>query len=135
MFHAVGFFVLASGILAFSGLFKCLKCVLNVGAAGAHMKGVLMPKTTDLKLRIDPELKRAAGEVYRQWGLNLTDAVTIFLYQSVAEGGMPFAMKRPQSTPAFNWDNPNIIRIDSEAGHAVLPADWDSAEDAIYDKL
>jgi len=94
-----------------------------------------MPKTADLKLRIDPELKRAAGEVYRQWGLNLTDAVTIFLHQSVAEGGMPFAMKRPKTAPTFNWDSPNIIRIDSEAGHAILPAEWDSDEDAIYDKL
>jgi len=94
-----------------------------------------MPKTADLKIRIDPELKRAAGEVYRQWGLNLTDAVTIFLYQSVAEGGMPFAMKKPRTALAFNWDNPPIVRIDPEAGHAALPAEWDSDDDSIYDKL
>ena len=67
-----------------------------------------MPKTADLKLRIDPELKRSATEVYNQWGLNLTDAVTMFLYQSVAEGGLPFAMKMPKAAPTFNWGNPNI---------------------------
>lgn len=94
-----------------------------------------MPKTADLKLRIDPELKRSATEVYGQWGLNLTDAVTMFLCQSVAEGGLPFAMKMPRSTPAFNWNSPNIMRIDPEVGHAVLPADWDSDEDAAYDEL
>jgi len=94
-----------------------------------------MPKTAELKLRIDPELKKAAGEVYSQWGLNLTDAVTIFLHQSVAEGGMPFAMKRPRTIPAFNWDNPDIVRISPETGHAILPAEWDSDEDSVYDEL
>ncbi|MCL1847509.1 MAG: type II toxin-antitoxin system RelB/DinJ family antitoxin [Coriobacteriia bacterium] len=90
-----------------------------------------MPKTADLKLRIDPVLKKSATEVYSQWGLNLTDAVTMFLYQSVAEGGLPFAMKMPKTTPHFNWDNPGIVRIDPAVGHALLPADWDSDEDAV----
>jgi len=94
-----------------------------------------MPKTADLKLRIDPELKKSASEVYGQWGLNLTDAVTIFLHQSVAEGGMPFAMKKPKNTPVFNWENPNTIRINPGAAHAVLPTEWDSDEDAVYDNL
>ena len=94
-----------------------------------------MPKTSDLKLRIDPELKESAIEVYSQWGLNLTDAVTIFLYQSVAVGGLPFAMKRPMTAPAFNWNNPNILRIDKKLGHALLPAEWDEDGDTAYDNL
>ena len=92
-----------------------------------------MARTAELKLRIDPDLKRSATELYRRWGLNLTDAVTIFLNQSVAEGGLPFTMKAP--APVFNWDNPNIVRIDRSVGHAVLPAEWDEKEDSVYDDL
>ncbi|MCL1798401.1 MAG: type II toxin-antitoxin system RelB/DinJ family antitoxin [Eggerthellaceae bacterium] len=94
-----------------------------------------MAKTADLKLRIDPELKKSAVAVYDQWGLNLTDAVTMFLHQSVAVGGLPFAMRMPRAAPSLDWESPDIRRIDPEAGHAILPAEWDSAEDAVYDSL
>ncbi|MCL2504116.1 MAG: type II toxin-antitoxin system RelB/DinJ family antitoxin [Coriobacteriia bacterium] len=94
-----------------------------------------MPKTADLKLRIDPDLKRSAIELYGQWGLNLTDAITMFLYQSVAVGGLPFAMRSPKKAPPFNWDSPSIVKIDPKAGHAVLPAEWDADEDSVYDSL
>lgn len=94
-----------------------------------------MSKTADLKMRIDPELKRSATEIYKQWGLNLTDAVTMFLHQSVAEGGLPFSLKRPKVAPPFNWDNSAIVKMDPAAGHAILPAEWDSEEDSVYDKL
>ena len=94
-----------------------------------------MAKSADLKLRIDPELKKSATEVYAQWGLNLTDAVTVFLHQSVAVGGLPFSMKKPVPVPLFNWNNDNIVRIDSEVGHAQLPANWDLEEDSVYDSL
>ena len=100
-----------------------------------RLKGAAMPKTAELKLRIDPELKNSATKVYSQWGLNLTDAVTMFLHQSVAEGGLPFSMKMPKTTPVFNWNNPDIVNVDGKAGHAILPAEWDSDEDAVYDGL
>jgi len=94
-----------------------------------------MSKTADLKIRIDPNLKKSATEVYKQWGLNLTDAVTMFLHQSVAEGGLPFSLKMPRIAPPFNWDNSTLVKIDPELGHAVLPAQWDSEEDSVYDSL
>lgn len=93
-----------------------------------------MPRTAELKLRIDPELKRSATELYSKWGLNLTDAVTIFLNQSVATGGLPFAMRVP-ATAAFDWSHPGIVHKDPELGHAVLPSEWDTEEDTVYDNL
>jgi DNA-damage-inducible protein J len=93
-----------------------------------------MPRTAEIKLRIDPDLKAEATELYKQWGLNLTDAVTIFLNQSVAAGGLPFPMRRPVQ-PGFNWDNPALIRKSPKAGHALLPAEWDVDEDSVYDSL
>ena len=94
-----------------------------------------MAKTADLKLRIDPDLKKAVTEVYAQWGLNLTDVVTVFLHQSVAVGGLPFAMEKPAKAPSFNWKSDSLVRIDPTAGHALLPEEWDAAEDSVYDNL
>jgi DNA-damage-inducible protein J len=93
-----------------------------------------VPKTAELKLRVDPELKSAAAAVYARWGLNLTDAVTMFLHQSVAEDGLPFAL-RARGSRSFDWSAPSIVRIDSETGHAVLPVDWTAPEDSVYDQL
>jgi addiction module RelB/DinJ family antitoxin len=94
-----------------------------------------MPRTAELKIRIDPELKNSATELYGKWGLNLTDAVTIFLSQSVATGGLPFAMCAPAAASAFDWNHPGIIRKDLKSGHAVLPSEWDSKGDSVYDSL
>jgi DNA-damage-inducible protein J len=93
-----------------------------------------MPRTAEIKLRIDPKLKAEATELYGRWGLNLTDAVTIFLNQSVATGGLPFSMRQAVA-PAFDWDSPAVIRKDPTTGRTVLPAGWDAEEDAVYDSL
>lgn len=93
-----------------------------------------MPRTSELKMRIDPALKAEATKLYGQWGLNLTDAVTIFLNQSVAAGGLPFPMRKPVGGE-FAWDSPELLRRDAKVGHAVLPAEWDADEDSVYDSL
>ncbi|APX72008.1 type II toxin-antitoxin system RelB/DinJ family antitoxin [Companilactobacillus allii] len=45
---------------------------------------------TRISLRIDPELKKDAQELYSDLGLDLTSAVTMFLKQSVREQALPF---------------------------------------------
>jgi hypothetical protein len=35
----------------------------------------------------------------------------------------------------FDWDDPRIVHPDPAAGHAILPQEWDAAEDAVYDEL
>lgn len=60
-----------------------------------------------LNMRIDDELKEAASELYQALGMDLTTAVTVFLKQSVREGGLPFqpslgnddALKKEDHTP------------------------------------
>jgi len=94
-----------------------------------------MPKTAELKLRIDPELKSSVTELYRTWGLNLSDAVNIFFNQSLVYGGLPFDMRKPIKKLAFDWNSPAIVAYDKAIGHAVLPVEWDEPEDAFYDTL
>ena len=45
-------------------------------------------------IRIDPELKKAADEVFSDLGLNLTTAITLFLKVSVRYDGIPFELRR-----------------------------------------
>lgn len=52
-----------------------------------------------LNIRIDAELKEQAKEVYKDMGMDLTTAVTIFLRQSVREQRLPF---QPSREPVEN---------------------------------
>ena len=47
-------------------------------------------KTATLNMRVDPSVKEEAERVYAQFGMNLTDAVNVFLHKSIMEGGLPF---------------------------------------------
>lgn len=55
-------------------------------------------KTTDVRSRIEPELKDRAAEVLEACGLNLSDAIRLFLRQVVTQQGLPFEVKTPNAT-------------------------------------
>ena len=59
-----------------------------------------MAKSAMYTMRIDPEVKREAEELFASFGLNLTDAINIFLYQSIREQGLPFELKRQSAAEA-----------------------------------
>ncbi|MEG0839727.1 MAG: type II toxin-antitoxin system RelB/DinJ family antitoxin [Hydrogenoanaerobacterium sp.] len=52
-----------------------------------------MAKTANLNIRIDPDTKAQAERLYSQFGITITDAVNMFLSQSVIYGGLPFELK------------------------------------------
>ena len=54
-----------------------------------------MSKTTTLTIRIDPTIKRKVEKLYSTFGLNLTDAINMFIHQSLRVGGLPFELKDP----------------------------------------
>ena len=54
-----------------------------------------MVKTSNLNIRIDPQTKRGAEQLYSTFGITISDAVNIFLRQSLLVGGLPFEMKQP----------------------------------------
>ncbi|MCL1828934.1 MAG: type II toxin-antitoxin system RelB/DinJ family antitoxin [Oscillospiraceae bacterium] len=47
-----------------------------------------------MNLRIEPEIKAEAEELFGSFGLTVTDAVNVFLRQSIMRGGFPFAIVR-----------------------------------------
>jgi DNA-damage-inducible protein J len=52
-----------------------------------------MAKTDSLYIRIDPYIKSSAESIYARYGLRISDAINIFLHQSVNVGGLPFDLR------------------------------------------
>jgi len=50
--------------------------------------------TTNISLRMDPELKKQAEELFYDLGLNMSTALTMFLRQAVRSQGIPFEVSR-----------------------------------------
>jgi len=55
-----------------------------------------MAKTANLNIRIDPETKASAERLYSQFGITMTDAVNMFIHQSLMVGGLPFELRNPR---------------------------------------
>lgn len=49
--------------------------------------------TSEIRSRIEPELKEEAQDVLSRCGLNFSDAIRLFLRQVVAAKGLPFEIK------------------------------------------
>lgn len=55
-----------------------------------------MAKTAKLNIRINPDTKEAAEKLFANFGITITDAINMFLHQSLLTGGLPFPVKIPQ---------------------------------------
>lgn len=55
--------------------------------------GIIMAKTTNLNIRLDPELKEQAELVLSQLGIPMSSAINMFLKQVVMQKGIPFDVK------------------------------------------
>jgi DNA-damage-inducible protein J len=55
-----------------------------------------MARTEDLHIRIDPETKTGAERIFSAFGITITDAVIMFLRQSIYVGGLPFDLRQPR---------------------------------------
>lgn len=55
--------------------------------------------TTPTQIRIDESTKKQAVELLEGLGLNLSDAVNMFLKQIILRNGIPFEVKYPEFKP------------------------------------
>ena len=87
-------------------------------------------KTATLNMRVDPSVKEEAERVYAQFGMNLTDAVNVFLHKSIMEGGLPFELRQPR----FNAETEAAMREAREiAAGRVAASRYVSASQALAD--
>ena len=55
-----------------------------------------MARNANLHIRTDPETKSNAEQLFATFGITMTDAVNIFLRQSLLVGGLPFEVRKPR---------------------------------------
>ena len=57
---------------------------------------------TQLQVRVDEDVKKQAVEIFEQLGLNVSDAINLFLRQSIYAKGIPFEVKIPSESVVHN---------------------------------
>lgn len=71
-----------------------------------------MAVTTPTQIRIEENTKKEAVELLEGLGLNLSEAVNMFLRQVILRRGIPFEIKYPEETREFR---PEVIEAMEEA--------------------
>ena len=56
-----------------------------------------MAKTSDIRARIEDDLKAEGEQILKQLGMNTSDALTLFWNQLVLQKGLPFDVKIPNT--------------------------------------
>ena len=85
-----------------------------------------MPKSSSMYIRIDPEVKADVEAIYSQYGMSVTEAINVFLYQSRNVGGLPFDL-RPST---FNAETLEAIK----EGNTIIKSGkgrFDNADDLL----
>ena len=62
-----------------------------------------------INIRIDDELKSRADYIFEELGLNMTTAFTMFIRQTIRQGGIPFEITT-RTEPFYNAGNMKVLR-------------------------
>ena len=61
-----------------------------------------------VNFRIDDELKTRADSIFNELGLNMTTAITMFICQTIRQGGIPFEITT-RTDPFYNPANMKVL--------------------------
>ena len=90
-----------------------------------------MPKTATFQFRINPNVRKQAEAVFAGCGLTLTDAINIFIQQSINVDGLPFVVTR-KSKAAKHAQAVNRLMAEIAAGEESAANDaWIDEEDIL----
>lgn len=83
-----------------------------------------MSKTANINIRIEPEVKKEAEELFGSFGISVTDAINIFLHTSLMQRGFPFVIKQPKYNKETEYamqEARNILagKIQAKTYHSV----------------
>ena len=89
------------------------------------------PKTATFQMRINPEIKERVEQVYANYGLNLTDAINIFIQQSLNADGLPFLLS-PENREYMQGKAMKRLMAELDASWRSAQEDgWGSEEEAL----
>jgi DNA-damage-inducible protein J len=90
-----------------------------------------MAKTANINIRIDPETKMRAEQLFARFGITVTDAVNIFLHQSLMVGGLPFEMKQP----SYNYETEAAMQEARDIASGKIPAKSYASARELFEEL
>lgn len=88
------------------------------------------PRTSTFQFRINPKIRERAESIYAGCGLTLTDAINIFIQQSINVEGLPFVVttKSAKSEQAINRLMNEIAKGEASVH---TESDWISEKDLL----
>ena len=88
------------------------------------------PKTATFQMRINPDVKQQVEDIYARQGLTFTDAVNIFIQQSLNMEGLPFLVS-PENEAYMKDKAMHRLMAEIQRGWSSAEKDgWVSEEDA-----
>lgn len=69
-----------------------------------------MAKTAGMYVRLDPDAKADAEQIYAHYGMTLTQAINIFIQQTRNVGGLPFDLRPNAETLAALEEGARVAR-------------------------
>lgn len=96
-----------------------------------NMNVASAPKTASFQMRINPDVKSEAESIFATYGLTLTDAVNIFIQQSLNTKGLPFLLS-PENAEYLKAKSVARLMAEIQAGwdSVKTDSDWVSEEEA-----
>ena len=72
---------------------------------------------------LDEEVKNAAKELFGKYNISLSDAINIFLSQSIISQGLPFDMKIPKDVEPIRTNDPDYMLVKKTRGEDTISLD------------
>ena len=95
-----------------------------------------MAKTSNLYVRIEPEVKEQAETILSALGISVSNAINMFYKQIILQRGIPFEMKLPAShVPDLSKLTQEQLHTELEKGYADVVAGRTKAASAVFDKI
>ena len=92
---------------------------------------IIITKHTNLNIHISPDTKERAEALFANLGITLSDAVNMFLRQSLMTGGIPFEVKIPR----YNAETEAAIQETSLISSGQLSAKSYRSAKALFEDL
>jgi DNA-damage-inducible protein J len=89
-------------------------------------------KTTNYSIRLDPIIKAKAEATYAQLGLNLSEAINVFLHMSILRYGFPFEVTshKPNAMLRASFEEADAMLADPNLKGYASVAELNAAMDA-----
>jgi DNA-damage-inducible protein J len=93
-------------------------------------------KTTNYNIRLDPDIKARAEQTFSVFGLNLSEAINVFLHTAILHHGFPFELRAPKlNSDVLQAMEETELLLKEYANGARKPAPFTNARDLIQEIL